>query len=94
MLYSDIGSTFYERATIGLDRPGWVVKSVDNHEVVWNCHVPAAEAKEKQWDWIYAPDLLNDGELLETLRQAALAKLHAAAVSCAGSAYTYDPTAP
>jgi hypothetical protein len=36
LLSSDIGSSFYEKCTIGLDKPGWVVDPDNQHQIEWS----------------------------------------------------------
>lgn len=36
LLSSDIGPTFYEKCTIGLDKPGWVVDPDNQHQIEWS----------------------------------------------------------
>jgi hypothetical protein len=72
MLWSDVGLTFYEKCTIGRDLPGWVTKAEENQEVVWKLQPPKAD---KEWDWLYAKNILEDAEILQKVQKAALARL-------------------
>ncbi|ORY35378.1 hypothetical protein BCR39DRAFT_509147 [Naematelia encephala] len=40
ILWSDVGSIFYERCTIGESRKGWVVRDDQCFELVWKLHPP------------------------------------------------------
>ncbi|KAI9637278.1 uncharacterized protein MKK02DRAFT_23838 [Dioszegia hungarica] len=69
VLFSDVGSTFYERATIGLDWTGYIVEEESCHQVTWELkHRPGPT--EHQWDWIYLRDLSAvSGELSRGARK-------------------------
>ena len=69
-LYSDVGSTFYERCTIGQDLPGWVMREEENQEVVWQVQPPT---EGKKWDWLYLADVQEDSELAKRLQKHTLA---------------------
>lgn len=71
-LLSDVGTTFYAQCTIGTDRPGWVVKLENNHEIIWRMLPPV---KEQKFDWIYESDLYNDDALRTVARQGSIAKI-------------------
>jgi hypothetical protein len=72
ILYSDVGPKFYERATIGPDRPGWIVRGEqDCQEIRWNlsAHPPSGTT----YDWIYARDLPAVTKQLSDATRARLA---------------------
>ena len=89
MLWSDVGLTFYEKCTIGKDLPGWVMKEEQNQEVLWKILPPK---ENKEWDWLYEADLLEDTSILETVRDAALERLHKEADPKRETAYLTDPS--
>lgn len=69
-LWSDVGSNFYEKCTVGRDRPGWVSRDEEKREVVWKI-LPSASASDleldaksdsneessSEWKWIHLADL-------------------------------------
>ena len=71
-LYSDVGSMFYERCTIGKDMPGWVMREEENQEVVWQIQPPMEGNK---WDWLYLADLQGDSHLAKELQSITLREL-------------------
>ena len=67
VLYSDVGSKFYERCTIGEDLPGWVMNEAATQEVVWQ--VQPAKDESKEWDWLYLSDVQEGSNLAAELRE-------------------------
>lgn len=55
ILFSDVGSTFYSRSTIGVDRPGWIVADEDSQQISWKMAPPKGTSSSR--GWIYRQDL-------------------------------------
>jgi len=69
ILWSDVGSSFYAKCTIGLDRPGWVTHWAQNHQISFRLRDPGPLPASIQW--IYESDLPAVGaELLKATRAA------------------------
>lgn len=78
LLSSDIGPTFYEKCTIGLDKPGWVVDSDNQHQIEWSINTITRDSLPTpvdspggvdNWALLYDRDMQN-----LTLDLSALAK--------------------
>ena len=78
ILWTDVGSNFYSRCTVGPDRPGWVVHDHMCQELVWKILPPSNEVNESPWELIYEGDL---PKIAQMLSQAARDKLQVAAGS-------------
>lgn len=90
-LTSDVGSKFYSRATIGLDRPGWVVRDEDSQQIGWKISAPSsneADGSKKKFDWIYARDLPSISEELSTATRQRLSSEYKGISS---STWCFDP---
>lgn len=64
LLSSGVGPTFYERATIGPDLPGWIVPFDDCQQVSWNLLPPSSPTPSGDWEWIYPSDLPAIGQTM------------------------------
>lgn len=93
ILWSDIGSQFYEKCTIGTSRPGWVVKEHHVTELVWTV-LPASSTRsetegEYKWEWIMKDELPT---IANKLKEGVKADLQSRRAD--GTVYRPDPTSP
>ena len=92
ILWSDVGSKFYEKCTVGQSRPGWVVKENQVTELAWKV-LPDGDSAvvddKYRWDWIKSDQL---PEVAEKLKKAAKADLESRTAE--GTVYRPDPTSP
>ncbi|WVQ82030.1 hypothetical protein IAT38_004158 [Cryptococcus sp. DSM 104549] len=86
ILWSDVGSTFYSRCSIGGTRPGWVVEDSMCSEIVWKI-LPPEGPPDDSVELLYQDDLLS---ISETLSAEAKAKLEGADTS-KRSLFIQDP---
>ncbi|OXB36634.1 hypothetical protein LQV05_005402 [Cryptococcus neoformans] len=73
VLWSDIGSKFYSRCSMGAERPGWLVEDSQNTELVWKIFHPAAGSTEG-FNWLFEEDLEEIGQILSDCMQEKLRK--------------------
>ena len=88
ILWSDVGSTFYSRCTIGPSRSGWVVRDHESTELVWKI-LFAAEKPDQSWELLYESDFPS---IAKTLSASARAKL--GSVDTGRTRFTNDPASP
>ena len=89
ILWSDIGSTFYANCTLGLDRPGWVVKDHQATELVWNI-LPSSDTSPgpSPWECIYQEDMPALSQEIGTIAQQEVSEMD----TTRHSVYRPDPT--
>jgi hypothetical protein len=88
ILWSDVGYKFYEKCTVGLDRPGWMVHKEQCSEVVWKILPPSEQDEEAyKWEWIYQEDI---PALSEEMRAIGIEDLKRRTAD--GTVYAPDPT--
>lgn len=97
LLWSDVGSTFYEKVSIGQDLPGWKVVPDSNHELTWKL-LPASSGPTDLsfgsvlpdgWSWIYESDYPS---VAQELKQAILRRFKADKSD--DILWALDPTSP
>ncbi|OXC69030.1 hypothetical protein AYX13_02319 [Cryptococcus neoformans] len=88
-LWSDIGSTFYSRCSIGENRPGWVVEEPSITELVWKIH-PSTLSIEEPLEWLYVDDLKAVAEELHVRQQKRLQEAN----TSERSLFLADPATP
>lgn len=73
ILFSGVGSTFYERATIGPKWPGWIIRDDEVQRITWKL-APRTGSKEgaTHRDWLYTRDLNDIGKILSEKRREEL----------------------
>jgi hypothetical protein len=74
ILWSDVGSTFYSKCTIGLDNPGWVVTDEECLELVWKTQ-PPSDIQPNKWELYTMKDLNDISHELSLVAQTRLAGL-------------------
>jgi hypothetical protein len=98
ILWSDVGFEFYEKATVGAKRPGWVVRPEQNIELVWKCLPPVtfsgaassgSNEMDSAWEWIAETDI---PEVSQYLSEQARAQLSATRTD--HTVYQCDPASP
>ena len=67
ILWSDVGSEFYSKCTIGSDLPGWTMDFC-NTELTWSI-LPDSKPlpDDPKWEWIYPNQLPSVGEEMSAL---------------------------
>jgi len=90
VLWSAVGSTFYEKVTIGTQLPGWIVKDEDSLQITWNLR-PPSQPSIRTWNWLYTSDLSAIGERLS---RAARAKPETDHCSASKPVWIVDPASP
>lgn len=98
LLDSGVGPVFYERATIGLDLPGWITKEEECQYVTWKLRPVVSQPsdadgmlqREKGWEWIY-PSAYPD---LERLFTAAKRDKLRSLPAGKGAVWACDPASP
>lgn len=73
ILFSDVGSVFYSKATIGSDKPCWIVRDEDNQQISWKIS-SQNPSKPAGVEWIYARDLSSISEKLSNATRKRLSK--------------------
>nr|KIR46180.1 hypothetical protein I312_04724 [Cryptococcus bacillisporus CA1280] len=73
VLWSDVGSKFYSRCSMGAERPGWLVEDAPNTELVWKIFHPVAGSTEG-FNWLFEEDLEEIGQILSESTQERLRK--------------------
>lgn len=96
-MWSDVGYKFYEKCTVGEDRPGWVVRPDQNVELVWKCLPPSSSSEDDienpsrafSWSWIGRDGIADVTEYL-----SAKAKDRLRETQSDHTIYEADPASP
>ncbi|ORX37819.1 hypothetical protein BD324DRAFT_650364 [Kockovaella imperatae] len=88
ILWSDVGSIFYSKCTIGQTRPGWVMPETKQSEIIWKTRAPALQEGDERWERIRPTELPSIGQ---ELRQSSVDALKSVDTS-SKTVYTTDPS--
>ena len=93
ILWSDVGSTFYEKCTIGESRPGWVTEDANVTELVWSLRSDTEASSEEDssvpWQSFDVASLPALGE-----EMSAYVKKDMAEQTADRPLWTIDPASP
>ncbi|WWD18927.1 hypothetical protein CI109_103383 [Kwoniella shandongensis] len=91
ILWSDVGSKFYSKCKMSVDRPGWVVEDSQNTELVWKIIPPSsAQPLDENVDWLYKEDFASIGEEIGSSIKQKLKKTD----TSERSIFVHDPATP
>ncbi|WVQ82555.1 hypothetical protein IAT38_004684 [Cryptococcus sp. DSM 104549] len=89
ILWTDVGSNFYARCSIGTTRPGWVVDDSSSSEVVWKI-LPPEGTIDSSVEWLYQEDMPSVTDELSARLKAQLQR----ADTSEHSLFAHDPASP